>query len=290
MILGFALLVERPLGALATTVILGASALGAMAFSALAGYDQVIGASGIASGLVGAVLCLDLYFSEFLPAWWRLPRRLFITVLLLQLAFDFLLPIVAGAAHVGGFVSGFLVTQAVAGGALRRTGQAGWVKVCAASVVLTLVLSVALSLPLLRREGAAMARHARVLLSVPNITALRYNEIAWRMATENNATHEQLLVALETAERAVYDSDRMDPDILDTLAEVQYVVGDRAQAIQTIDEAIALAGDEEYFIEQRRRYTGERDWEDRPSAPALPWIFRNPQGEIEVQLAPGIEV
>ena len=74
----------------------------------------------MAAGLVGAVLCLDLYFSEYLPAWWRLPRRLFIAILLVQLAFDFLLPIVAGAAHIGGFAAGFLITHLVAGAALRR--------------------------------------------------------------------------------------------------------------------------------------------------------------------------
>lgn len=292
LILGFALLVERPLGAVATTVILGASVMGAMAFAALAGYEQVIGASGIAAGLVGAVLCLDLYFSEYLPAWWRLPRRLFITVLLLQLVLDFALPIVAGAAHVGGFVGGFLVTQWVAGAALRRAPQPRWVKLSAAAVVATLVLSVVVALPLLQRDGEAMARHARVLLGVPNIDPLRYNEIAWRMATESHATHEQLLVALEVAERAVYESDRADPDILDTLAEVQYVVGDQAAALRTIDEAISLSVGEPYFVEQRRRFLGERDWNDRPAPPVMPWFLRDPnQSEVGTPLAePGIEV
>ena len=289
LILGFALLVERPLGALATTVILGASGLGAMAFAALAGYEHVIGASGIAAGLVGSVLCLDLYFAEYLPAWWRLPRRLFITVLLLQLVLDFALPIVAGAAHVGGFVAGFLVTQFVAGAALRRSPQPGWVKLCAVSVVATLALSVWVALPLVQRDGEAMARHARVLLGVPNVTALRYNEMAWRMATEGRATHEHLLVALEVAERAVYESDRGDPDILDTLAEVQYVVGDQPAALRTIDEAISLAIGEPYFVEQRRRFLGEREWNDRPAPPQMPWFLRDPDA-TRPGAEPGIEV
>ena len=97
-------------------------------------------------------------------------------------------------------------------------------------------------------------------------------------------------VLFEGAVRAVYDSDRLDPDILDTLAEVQYVVGDPMAAIQTIDEAIRLAAGEEYFIEQRRRFTGERDWEDRPHSPGLPWIYRNPDGPISAQSQPEIEV
>ena len=290
LILGFALLVERPLGPLATTVILGVSGVGAATFSALAGYDQVIGASGIAAGLVGAVLCLDLYYSEYLPAWWRVPRKVLITVLLLQLGFDFLLPIVAGAAHLGGFAAGFLITRGVAPAALRRSLQPGWVKLAAAAVVLTLAYSLVAPIPLLQRDGSALARHARVLLSVPDITPMRYNEIAWRMATESNATHEELLVALEAAERAVYDTDRLDPDILDTLAEVQYVAGDHLAAIHTIEEAISIAVGEEYFIEQRRRFTGERDWEDRPSSPGMPWFFRNPGRASEIQLEPGIEV
>ena len=40
-----------------------------------------------------------------------------------------------------------------------------------------------------------MARHARVLLSVPNVAAHRYNEIAWRMATESNANASATMIA-----------------------------------------------------------------------------------------------
>jgi hypothetical protein len=44
------------------------------------------------------------------------------------------------------------------------------------------------------------------------------------------------------------------------------------RAVETIDEAIARAPDVDYFREQRRRFTGERDADDRPAAPLAPWL------------------
>ena len=84
LILGFALLVERPLGPLRTLVVMALAGVGAMAASSLAGYSEVIGASGLAAGLVGAELALELHFAERLPASWRLSRPLFLAVLLLD--------------------------------------------------------------------------------------------------------------------------------------------------------------------------------------------------------------
>ena len=55
--------------------------------------------------------------------------------------------------------------------------------------------------------------------------------------------------------------------MLDTLAEALYQSGNRLGALLTIDEAIRLMPNETYFIEQRRRFTGERPDDDRPSPP-----------------------
>ena len=85
-------------------------------------------------------------------------------------------------------------------------------------------------------------------------------------------------------ERAVERSERGNPDILDTLAEVRFAMGDILGALSAIDEAILIARDEPYFREQRKRFTGERAVDDRPDAPALPWILRRPdawEGEEE---------
>jgi hypothetical protein len=78
-------------------------------------------------------------------------------------------------------------------------------------------------------------------------------------------------VAAALAERAVAETGRRDPNLLDTLAEVLFVSGDVAGAVMVIDEAIELSGGERYFVEQRRRFVGERDPDDRPEPPTAPF-------------------
>jgi hypothetical protein len=77
-------------------------------------------------------------------------------------------------------------------------------------------------------------------------------------------------VALRLAERAVTETGRADPNLLDTLAEVLFVSGNATGAVSTIDEAIVLAPGEDYFREQRRRFSGDREAGDRPEPPDVP--------------------
>jgi hypothetical protein len=98
-------------------------------------------------------------------------------------------------------------------------------------------------------------------------------------------------VALQLAERAVEETGRGDPNILDTLAEAYFVAGRPETAIATIDEAISLAPRVGYFREQRRRFTGERESEDRPDPPADPWWERREfPPPLQPQEEPGIRV
>jgi tetratricopeptide (TPR) repeat protein len=91
------------------------------------------------------------------------------------------------------------------------------------------------------------------------------------IAISPRATREELEAALRLAERAVLETHRSEAAVLDTLAELQFALGFDAEALETIDEAIALEPDEPYFAEQRRRFTGERARADRPQylPPAL---------------------
>jgi rhomboid protease GluP len=273
-LLAFGLLVERPLGAVRTFLIMAAGALGAMAGSFLAGYQEVIGASGMVAALAGAALWLELNESERLPAWWRLPRRLFIGVLVLQGVADLLLPFVAAAAHLGGFLAGYLATRFVSDGALDGRPASRPVRWAAVAVALLAALSFGSAGRLLVREGAALERHARRLLVPSDIEPQRLNDLAWRIVTEFELDPTRLALAIELAEKAVARSERSDPDILDTLAEVLFTAGDRSGAIQVIDEALVLTAGERYFREQRRRFTGERAADDRPTPPPFPWSIR----------------
>jgi membrane associated rhomboid family serine protease len=275
-IFGLSFLVERPLGPLRCFLVMGFSALGAMAGSAVAGYSQVLGASGVLAGLAGAALCLELHHSDRLPAWWRLPRRLFIAVLVAEGIYGVVVPVVAGGAHVGGFVAGYFAARIVTGPALERSPAAPWERIAAFGFAIAILASLAAPVPLLLRQGGAFERHGRVLLSIEDLPAGPLNDTAWRIATEVEATPDTLDVALALAERAVERSERRNPDILDTLAEVQFQSGRLDHAVEVIDEAIAIEPSELYFREQRRRFTGERDPDDRPAPPVFPWIFRAP--------------
>ena len=277
LIVGFAFLVERPLGSLRTLLVMAAAGLGSMAASAFAGYDEVIGASGMAAGLVGAELALELRFGERLPASWRLSRPLFFSVLVLQAGIDLLIPFIAGAAHIGGFVVGYAMTLVLAPAAFAGESPSPRLRFAVAATLAIVATSLVVPLPLMLRDPAALSRHGRAVLASEDTGPGRSNDLAWRMLTESQLSPEQAQVAVALAERAVAETERQNPDILDTLAEALFVQGDQHGALEVIDEAIGLDADETYYIEQRRRYRGERAADDRPAPPAMPWFLRAPE-------------
>jgi hypothetical protein len=58
--------------------------------------------------------------------------------------------------------------------------------------------------------------------------------------------------------------------------------------VEAIDEAIGLEPGEAYFREQRRRFTGERDFDDRPEPPGFP--FGLPPGDPFESVPPGVPI
>lgn len=271
------LLVERVLGTTRTVLVMAASGLGAMAGCAVADYASTVGASGIAAGLVGSLFCIELNGSRRLPVVWRVPRRIFIVALVAQAAIDFFVPVIAGAAHVGGFVAGYLATRPFVGdGLLRR--PAGPIARAVAAAVLVALPATALALaPLLARNPDALEQHALRLLHSAGGSPVDDNDVAWVMVTESQPSEVGVQLAAALAERAVSETGRRDPNLLDTLAEVLFVAGDVAGAVMVIEEAIDLTGGERYFVEQRRRFVGERDPDDRPDPPSGPFRERLPR-------------
>lgn len=282
-------MVERTLGSLRTVVVMGASGGAAMFACAWAGYSDVIGASGVVAGLAGSLLALELRGPRRLPVAWRIPRRLFIAALVAQGLLDFFVPYIAGAAHLGGFVAGFAITPLLFREALRgrRVGALSWAG--AAFVVVAICLSFLGVEPLLARDGSAFERHALRLLRSADGSIGHDNDVAWLLVTETTPSDLGIQAAAALAERAVERTGRANPDLLDTLAEVLYAAGDIAGAISIIDEAIVIAEGEIYFWEQRKRFIGQRDSDDRPAPPVLPWGLRglSPNATPEELLAPG---
>ncbi len=263
-------LAERSLGTARTVCVMGASGLGAMAACAIRDQVEVVGVSGVVFGLLGALLWLEFRCANRLPAWWRIPRRALVILLAVNLGLPLLVPIISGAAHVGGLLCGFLVTAAVAGTPPGRRPSPAWVRGASAAVGLLGLLSVAAAGWELSRPGDFLARHTARFASLPGVTPEELNNRAWFVAIDPGSSRENLEAALLLAERAVNETARQDAPILDTLAELQFQLGLQDEAIETIDEAIAREPDESYYWEQRRRFLGDRDPGDRPAAPWPP--------------------
>jgi membrane associated rhomboid family serine protease len=264
-LLAFGTLTERPLGTARTLAVMGVSGLAAMTASAWAGYAEVVGVSGVVSGLLGAVTFLEVFRADELPAWWRVPRRALFAMLLLTAVLGALLPWIAGAAHIGGFVAGVVCAALLAERPLSSGRAPMPVRALAAVVVLASAAGIAVAGAELLAPGDYAAKHLARLGRLPNIRPDELNNRAWLVALDEKSSPELLEAALALAERAVRETQRKEPTILDTLAELQFQTGDVEGAVATIEEAMGLDPREPYYGEQRRRFLGER--EDRPPPP-----------------------
>lgn len=262
----FGHLVERPLGSARTAWVMGAAALASMAASAWAGYAVVVGASGIVFGLVGAAVWLEWRHPESLAAWWRVPRAT-LTLLLVLNAALLIVPFIAGAAHVGGFLAGAAAAALVTGPELAPRVPRPALGAGTAGLVGVAALAVGTAGFQLFGPGDFEARHLARLAELPDMSPVELNNRAWMVAIDPGSSRAEKEAALRMAKRAVADTNREEPTILDTLAEIQFQLGRREQAVRTIEEAIQKAPGQRYYVEQRRRFTGDRPADDRPESP-----------------------
>jgi hypothetical protein len=250
-----------------------------MLASGIFGSGPVVGASGIVFGLAGGVLWLDYRRNSELPASWRFPRRHLLWLVAINGVLGAVLPVVAFAAHAGGFVVGALATALVTGRVSTRAPL--WTRAASVLAVTVTGLAVWSAGIDVFAPGDPLARYVARFARLPGISPIELNDRAWIIATSEDPVpnREVLEAALVLAERAVSETGRSEPTILDTLAEVHFQLGNADAAIATIDEAIGQQPDDPYYREQRRRFTGERDASDRPTY--LPPWMRLPQGEAQ---------
>jgi tetratricopeptide (TPR) repeat protein len=258
-----------------------------MLASGLMSSIPVVGVSGIVFGLLGAVLWLEFGYAASLPAWWRVPRRGLYWMLGIS-ALLTLVPFIAGAAHVGGLLGGGAAAAALTWRSLgqRRPSPAA-VRAFAGASLAVSAIAIGTAAWLAANPAEYIVRHAERLLALEGATPDDLNNVAWILAVDPASDERALELALGLAERAVEETDHSEPHILDTLAEVYFQLGDREGALRAIEEAIQQRPDRDYYREQKRRFLGEREPEDRP--------FFDPREEVvpeeeEAPEEPGLSI
>ncbi len=270
-------LVERALGTARAICVMAASGFGAMGASAWWSDLPVVGVSGVVFGLIAALLVLELRFADRLPAWWRVPRSALFGMIAMSALLS-LLPFIAAAAHAGGFLAGGAAAIVLAGSGLSMRPSALPVRAVAGASAVIALIAVGAAAYELTRPGEFAARYVARLAHLPDVSAEELNNAAWMIAVDEQSSPELLEAALELAERAVDDTEHSQAHILDTLAEVHFQLGHREEAVTAIEEAIQREPSEDYYREQRRRFLGEREPEDRPYLPPQP---AEPEGETD---------
>jgi rhomboid protease GluP len=260
---------ERSLGSRGVGPVLALAGLGAMGASWVAGYQHALGASGLVSGLAGALLWLEFRAPEAVPVGWRLPRRTFVGLVALDSVALLGVPGIAHAAHAGGLAAGAL-GAALAGPRLHAGGapRSGLRALNALAVAALLLAGTAWIHSVVTADAEGLARRGEVLLEEGGADFQLLNNEAWRIAISGAPSAGALEVARRMAERAAEQTEWSDPVILDTLAEVHFLSGRADLARALARDAIELAPREPYYREQLRRFAGERDAGDRPPDPA----------------------
>jgi rhomboid protease GluP len=275
-------LLERQLGLARSALVLAGAGAGAMLGCALASYDSVVGASGLVAGAAGALLALELLRPDLLPAHSRLPRRLLIGAIVADAVVLLFVPHVAHGAHLGGFLAGGGVALGLAPGSPAALAAGPALRAASLVPLVLLLASLGVLAESVANPGLVAVRRGERLLADERANALLLNNYAWTLAVSKRPSEQQLRVALALARRAVRETRRADPNLLDTLAEVYFQSGRADDAVATIDEAIELAPAEPYFHEQKRRFLGERAADDRPDPPEVlpeelpPWRLPEP--------------
>lgn len=233
---------------------------GAVGHVLVGGPLPLVGSSGGVFGLLGLLAALATVGRKGVPRW-LLPRPGFWVVnLSLSVLLPVLLPQISWAAHLGGAVAGWLVGALTIQGirlpetAANRSHMRGFGYVAAAALAVGAI------------GGVVHPRQSHpfdfevvteAYLEMPkSLTASTLqNNIAYRMVAEPPVDAGTLSIAARLAEVAVANSDRRQPEILDTLAVVRYRQGDVDEAVILLEEALMVTPTDDvalmHFLERR---------------------------------------
>ncbi len=304
-LLPLAHLLEHALGRSRAALVLVASVAGACALSAAVSPGALIGSSGLPFGAAAALLWLDWNRVHELPAWGRFPRFWLLFFLALQAALFLMFQSASWAPHIGGFAGGAAAVSLVSLRRLQGASGERWLARAAGALAICLALALGRLAYDVRVDAEFLTRHAARMALLPGAASADLNNLAWTIAIAKGAPQDELEAALPVAERAARDTLHKEGQILDTLAELQFLLGRREDAIATIERALAAPctpwstvlpelcnAFEAYYREQRARFSGERPAEPRPLDPMLrlPELAPRPAGDSPKPLPPPLQV
>ena len=108
-----------------------------------------------------------------------------------------------------------------------------------------------LDLLLAKKDYSAAYKIAEKISDAHKEDAALQNELAWRIATDKSIEHRDLKLAEIMANRAKDASEGKDPAILDTLARVKFMLGNKEEALALQEKAVSLAdGDMKESLEK----------------------------------------
>jgi membrane associated rhomboid family serine protease len=223
-----------------------------------------IGASGACFAWVAFVLASRALRGAALPPRMRLAAPMIVLLAWIWMAASE--PGPSRALHLAGVVAGVALAPV-----LMREGAPGSepsrAVVVAAIASIPLAFAWAAASAALRGERALTIAMQRAAVEERDLLVL--NDMAWRIATDRDASSERLALALRAAARAV----ELDPsrgDVADTLATLLYRCGEYDRAIEAARAALVL--DPHPFVrEQLARFELARARRTGPIPVAIDW-------------------
>jgi rhomboid protease GluP len=294
-LLGLGAQLEPLLGRLRFGLVLVASALGGAGVSSLIAAAQLsIGASTAVFGLLGALTYLNLRRRQELHAGLLIPPWLAVGAIALQFGFEFLVPGIDHAAHLGGFTGGACAAAfALAGRRLLdlRSDVPAHLRVVALGAVLVFGLGLVRGvLRVLRPDPHSDLTIAEYFLREGGAHAFAVNNMAMRIAVSPAASSDQLQLAREAIDGVVQALPTA-AFVWDTMAAVQHRQGQLVDAIASqrracgLDPSVALLATLASYQDEQLRAHGVLKLEDTDDLqPVLEWVPPDPEADLPAAL------
>jgi predicted Zn-dependent protease len=110
-----------------------------------------------------------------------------------------------------------------------------------------------------QKKMAEACQFAESFSNTHSTNEMWQNELAWTIATSDNADQRCLDLAEKMAERAMQLTDGKNAGVLDTLARVQFMLGKKTEAIATEEKAVSMETNQNEKNDLEKTLAGYRE-------------------------------